>query len=104
MTAYDVSRAELAQALEIAPCTLSEKLNCRSEWTSPEMWRVMSYLKIPDEEFHLYFSRGGEDVEEAAKMSANAYLRSVSKSAISDSSLETLCTLVEAMRTEAMAT
>lgn len=52
---YFSTQAAFAQAMEMSDCTMSLKLNGRTEWTAGEIRRAGQLLDIPADKLHLYF-------------------------------------------------
>lgn len=53
--AYFSTQSAFAAAMEMSDCTMSQKLNGRSEWDAGEMLKACNLLDIPTDELYLYF-------------------------------------------------
>lgn len=49
------TQAHFAQDMGMSDCTLSHKLNGRSEWTAHEIRKACQLLEIPGDDIKLYF-------------------------------------------------
>jgi UV DNA damage repair endonuclease len=55
ITEVFTTQSAFAKALDVAPATLSLKLNNKSEWSTGEIAKACDLLNIPLVDAHLYF-------------------------------------------------
>lgn len=55
----EITLEDLAAELLIGKDTASRKLNCHSEWTCDQMWKIMDLLGQPEHKLHEIFPRNG---------------------------------------------
>jgi len=51
----------LAKKLGMCPASLSGRMTGRFAWTIDDMYKVMDIMRVPYEELHEYFPKGGVD-------------------------------------------
>lgn len=97
MHALGVTAADLGQVLRLDGSTVCRKLNGSSTWALDEAYSVLSALKIPPEQFYLFFPHNGEDVEEIRHHYVSEYLEETNQALVPKATLNTLVTLVGGM-------
>ncbi len=55
----DLSHSEFASRIGIGHTALSQRLNCRKQWTLGEMYAALDTLKLPHSELSEYFPPNG---------------------------------------------
>lgn len=62
MMDQDKTMADLAPVVGVkTPSNVSDRFVGRTDWKLDEIYAVLDFLKIPAEDMHLYFPRGGQD-------------------------------------------
>lgn len=56
----DMTQADLARPTGLSVSAINQRMAGRADWTAGQMYAVMDYFRIPDDQLHIIFPKGGE--------------------------------------------
>lgn len=59
MVANDFTQYQLGEELNLNQCSVSQRMNAHTAWSSEEMWQIMRLFNIPAYRFHEVFPPKG---------------------------------------------